>query len=414
MASDDGQQPSEEPDYKVYRSKRGLRSRLPSADLSSLRDKARAALPGRGPGKDDRSNDKDDRPSLKTHRSGGGIRWKRWLIIVPVVWIFISFLAFAVSAQLQSTKLADSAKATLGGNPFILASPQTILVIGTDARDPKTKEPGAETRSRCIDQQAHGDIPNSGCPGFRADTLMLVRAGGGKFHKLSVPRDSFAEIPGNDPQKINAGYAYGGAGLEVRTVENFLNIDIDHVVIIDFTGFEDFINAIGGVKIDLPHKLCADIAGGAGGGQGGISLRLEKGENTLDGGDALAYSRVRKLSSCPGKGKSEISFGNYDDLDRAAAQQNVLNGIKSRLTSPLRLPYNFIKGPIIGWSAPKAFVSDMGALSMPQLVLSTAVAGSGSTDVLCAGLNSGCGAGPDGSIEVPDSERRRAVKALQG
>ena len=56
----------------------------------------------------------------------------------------------------------------------------------------------------------------------------------------------------------------------------------------------------------------------------------------------------------------------------------MINGVKDRLTDPLRLPYNFIKGPIIGWEAPKAFVSDMGFFTMPQLVLSAAIGGSGS------------------------------------
>ncbi len=93
-------------------------------------------------------------------------------------------------------KLADDAKSALAGNPFLIASPQTILVIGTDARTANTKEPGAETRQRCIDQGATGEVPHGGCPGFRADTLLLVRAGGGVFRKLSIPRDTFAEIPG--------------------------------------------------------------------------------------------------------------------------------------------------------------------------------------------------------------------------
>ena len=87
----------------------------------------------------------------------------------------------------------------------------------------------------------------------------------------------------------------------------------------------------------------------------------------------------------------------------------MINGIKDRLTDPLRLPYNFIKGPIIGWDAPKAFVSDMGFFTMPQLVLSAAIGGSGPTDVLCAGALEGCENGPGGSIEVPDSLRRKAV-----
>ena len=120
--------------------------------------------------------------------------------------------------------------------------------------------------------------------------------------------------------------------------------------------------------MNLPHKLCAEIAGGSGHGQGGVTLHLKKGENTLDGEQALAYSRIREPSECPGKGKSAYTFG-YSDLDRANAQQAVINGIKDRLTSFTRIPYNFIKGPIIGWDAPKAFVSDMGFFTMPQLVL---------------------------------------------
>ena len=98
---------------------------------------------------------------------------------------------------------------------------------------------------------------------------MLIRAGGGAFRKLSIPRDTYAEIPGQSPQKINAAYAFGGAALQIEAVESFLGIEIDHVAIVDFTGFEDLIDAVGGVEVDVPHKLCADISGGAGGGQGG-------------------------------------------------------------------------------------------------------------------------------------------------
>ena len=54
----------------------------------------------------------------------------------------LSFLAFAVSAQLQAFKLSGDAKSALHGNPFLLPSAQTILVLGTDARPPDSKEPG--------------------------------------------------------------------------------------------------------------------------------------------------------------------------------------------------------------------------------------------------------------------------------
>jgi LCP family protein required for cell wall assembly len=323
----------------------------------------------------------------------------------------LSFLAFAVSAQLQSFKLSGEAKDALHGNPFLLPSAQTILVLGTDARPPDTKEPGAPHKKKCFEQQSHGDAPHDGCEEgeYRADTLMLIRGGGGAFRKLSIPRDSYAEIPGHETTKINAAFAFGGAALQIKTIEQFLGIQIDHVAIVDFTGFEDLINAVGGVTVNVPHPLCADISGGAGHGQGGITLRLHRGENTLDGQKALAYSRVREPSECPGPGKSAFTLG-YSDLDREKAQQAVINGVKDRLTDPLRLPYNFIKGPIIGWDAPKAFVSDMGFFTMPQLILAAAIGGSAPADVLCGSPKAGCGAGPGGSIEVPDSVRRAAVR----
>jgi LCP family protein required for cell wall assembly len=409
MVGDGEQRPPGPPDYKVYRARRGLFSRFRKPDLSGLRERDWKApkLPGRPGGP---SRERGARPQRSWLRTG-----LKWIGIAAGAWIFLSFLAFAVSAQLRSFKLSGEAKSTLHGNPLLLPTAQTILVLGTDARPPDTKEPGAAPSEECYKQQAHGDVPHDECSfgEFRADTLMLIRAGGGSFRKLSIPRDVYAEIPGQSPQKINGAYAFGGAGAQIEAVEDFLGIEIDHVAIVDFTGFEDLIDAVGGVVVDVPVKICADISGGAGGGQGGGTVRLAKGENTLDGEKALIYARIRKPSPCPGSGPSAYSLG-YDDFDRAKAQQAVISGIKGRLTDPLRLPYNFVRGPIIGWDAPKAFVSDMGFLTMPQLILAAAIGGDSEADVLCEGGNSGCSPGPAGSIEVPDSERRRAVKKLIG
>jgi LCP family protein required for cell wall assembly len=410
MADNGEQRPEGSPDYKVFKSRRGLLSRFRKPDVSSLRGlREKAGKHPRGDSKPSPEAGAKRRPPVK--------RALKWIAIAAGVWILISFLAFAVSAQLQAFKLSGEAKEALHGSPFMLASAQTILVLGTDARPPDTKEPGptgssAAPSQECFEQQAHGDAPHGKCSDgeFRADTLMLIRAGGGAFRKLSIPRDSYAEIPGESPQKINAAYALGGAKLEIETVEGFLGIPIDHVAIVDFTGFEDLINAVGGVTVDLPHKLCTEIAGGAGGGQGGYTLRLGKGENTLNGQQALVYSRTREVSECPGPGPSAYSFG-YNDRNRAEAQQEVINGIKDRLTDPLRLPYNFIKGPIIGWDAPKAFVSDMGFFTMPQLVLSAAIGGSSPAEVLCAHEECEEG-GPEGSTVVPESVRRKAVHRL--
>lgn len=414
MPTNDEQQAAGPPEYKVFRSRKGPLGRLRKPEPAGLRN-----LGGRPP--------KPPRRGLLRRRRGlpgpprsPVRRVLKWLGIAALGWVLLSFLAFAVSAQLQSFKLSGEAKSALHGNPLLLPTAQTILVLGTDARPPDTKEPSpgggsAAPSKQCFEQQAHGDAPHGECSQgqFRADTLMLIRAGGGVFRKLSIPRDTYAQIPGQSPQKINAAFAFGGARGEIEAVEQFLGIKIDHVAIVDFTGFEKLIDAVGGVEVNVPHRLCAEISGGAGHGQGGITLRLHAGENTLDGQKALAYARVREPSECPGPGRSAYSFG-YSDLDRAKAQQAVIAGIKARLTDPLRLPYNFAMGPIIGWDAPKAFVSDMGFLTMPQLVLAAAIGGESASNVLCAGANTSCSLGPGGSIEVPESERRRAVKRLLG
>ena len=413
MPENGEQQPSGPPDYKVYRARKGLLGGLRKPDLSSLRERGAAPkLPGDGKRSDRERPGRERLPHLPRR---GSRRVLKWLGLAALGWILLSFLAFAISAQLQAFKLSGDAKSALDGNPMLLPSAQTILVLGTDARSPDTEEPDAAPSEECFEQQSRGDAPHGECEvgQFRADTLMLIRAGGGAFRKLSIPRDVYAEIPGRSPQEINGAYAFGGAGAEIEAVEGFLGIEIDHVAIVDFTGFEDLIDAVGGVVVNVPQKICADISGGAGGGQGGYSLRLGKGDNTLDGEQALTYARIRKVSPCPGTGPSAYAFG-YDDYDRAKAQQAVISGIKGRLTDPFRLPFNFVKGPIIGWNAPKAFVSDMGFFTMPQLILAAAIGGDSDADVLCQGENSGCAPGPAGSIEVPESERRRAVKKLLG
>ena len=379
----------ERPDYKVYRSRPGFLSRLRSPDVSSLRERVRR--PGR-------------RPSRRAPRAPtGGRPWWKWALIVAGAWFLLSAIVFAISAEIQKAKLADAAKEELGASiPLLAIDPQTILVIGTDARESGTLD-GSETDEKCLEEGANGEAPSGGCGGFRADTLMLVRAGGGAFSKLSIPRDSFAEIPGQSAQKINGAYAFGGAALQIQTVEQFLDLEIDHVVIVDFEGFKDFIDAIGGVEVELPDKLCSEVSGGS--DAGGFTLNVGPGEVTLGGNEALIFARTR-TNACPEQGGS-TEFDTYDDIDRAAAQQEILSGIKGRLTSPVRLPYNFIKGPWIGWTAPKALVTDMGALTMPQLVLAAIIGGDSETEIL-----EPSGAGPAGSLIISEEERQAAAQRL--
>lgn len=388
MAPGDENSPDKEdsPDYSVYRASRNPLAKLREGGFGAILARFR------------REGDGEKPPAAVKEPRAAGEKplWRkagRWILIGAVGWLLLSIALFAVSAQIQKSKLDDRAADELGGFPLMIATGQTILVMGTDARPEETLEPGAETNPKCIRQASEGAPPSSDCEGFRADTLMLVRAGGGSFEKLSIPRDTFAAIPGAASQKVNAAYAIGGAALQIQTVEQFLGIDIDHVVILDFEGFADFIDAIGGVEVALRAPVKSEISGGA--ANGGITLELPRGRVELDGQEALALARTRVNLENPAE----------NDIDRALRQQLILAGIQDRLTSITRIPINFLRGPLIAWNAPKAMVSDMGALALPQLALSVAIGGNSNTNLLTPS-----GAGPGGSLSVPVEECRKAVR----
>jgi LCP family protein required for cell wall assembly len=384
---DKGDRPpdSERPDYTVYKSRRRLGDLIRKPDLAGLRDRL-----GRGGGKEPKL------PSAPEERP----LWRRalkWVGIAVLAWIGLSLAAFALSAQIQKSKLADGVGDTLDGNPFMLGIPQTILVLGTDVRSGAFAGPEEAEPKKCLEAVVSGRAKDGSCknPPYRSDTIMLIRAGRGTFRKLSIPRDTLAEVPGQGPQKINSAYASGGAKLAVRTVEGLLGLDVDQVAIIDFDGFRSFIDTIGGIDVDLPTDVCSDVSGGA------FNLDLKKGENHLDGFQAITLARTRD-NSC---GSGEFTGS---DVERAQFQQLILDGIKGKLTSITSLPMNFIKGPLIGWNAPTAMVSSMGALTMPQLVISAAIGGGG-TDVLTPSGTTG-----SGNLVISPEECERAAKTLLG
>jgi LCP family protein required for cell wall assembly len=387
MTPDDEQRPKGRPDYKVYRSRPRLSDRLRKRDLGSLR----------------KQGAEKDGPEMRRYRSGGGgggflrgLRrggggggrrpWWKWVLYACGVWVLISILAFMISAQIQTGKLSDAAKNELSGGPALLAG-QNILVLGGDQRSAQVggNDPGASL---------------SAPP--RADTIMVIHAGLTSFRKLSIPRDTYASIPGHGDQKINGGFSAtgdknGDAALMIKTVKDFLGINIDHLIIVDFNGFVDFINAVGGVKVNLPKRVCGEVSGGK--KNGGVTIHLKAGEHTLQGDKALALARIRENTCVPSE----------TDLQRAARQQLIISGIKNRLTDPLRFPINFLKGPLIGWTAPKALITDMGAFTLPQLAVASVFGGNPTTNVLKPSSS-----GPGGSLVVPKSQCIEAVKRLIG
>jgi LCP family protein required for cell wall assembly len=348
-----GQRRPDRPEYTVYRSRPRLLDRLRGRDPSSPREPTerqprqrgeRVAPPGRPP-------------------------WRRilkWAGIAALVWLAIGLVSFAISAQVQKSKLADDVE--VGAVPLMPAVAQTILVLGTDIRSSDFAGPAEQETDRCLEQVGAGNPTGRACRHgpYRSDTLLLVRAGGGSFRQLSLPRDTIADVPGVGVTKINSAYTNGGASLTVEAVEQYFGFEIDQVAIVDFDGFRRFIDAIGGVKVDLPKPVCTRVSDGT------FNLDLRRGEHTLNGFQAITLARTRTAGDCDEDGFPDQSI---TDIDRTRFQQLILEGIKGRLTSITRLPYNFIKGPFIGWAAPRAMVSSMGAFTMPELVLAAAIGG---------------------------------------
>ena len=115
---------------------------------------------------------------------------------------------------------------------------------------------------------------------------MLIHAGLGGVRKLSIPRDTEAEIPGHGSRKINAAYALGGPALTIETVENFLGngLEINHLVEVDFKDFPAFIDALGGITVNNKTRICSPPFDNFWKG-----LHFRKGEIHLNGTRALGY-----------------------------------------------------------------------------------------------------------------------------
>jgi LCP family protein required for cell wall assembly len=121
--------------------------------------------------------------------------------------------------------------------------------------------------------------------GRRSDTIMVLHlpAGGGRPVLISLPRDSWVDIPGHGFNKINAAYAFGGPKLLAETVQKATGLRIEHYMGIGFGGFVRVVNAIGGVRMCLKAPLTDPAAG----------LHLHKGCQVLNGAEALGFVRSR-------------------------------------------------------------------------------------------------------------------------
>ena len=168
-----------------------------------------------------------------------------------------------------------------------------------------------------------------------------MRIGGGHNATLSIPRDTVVDIPGHGQNKINAAYAFGGPALAIRTVEQYLGIQVNHLVEVNFENFPQLIDALGGVTYTRRLRRLASINGGF--KNGGYTLRLKAGEQEINGKQALALARTRHNECNPKE----------SDLTRARRQQKILGSIKDKVTSF----ETFVRLPWVSWAAPKAIRS---------------------------------------------------------
>ena len=152
---------------------------------------------------------------------------------------------------------------------------------------------------------------------------------------LSIPRDLWVDIPGFGYGKINTAHYLGdiynlegsGPGLSIKTLENLLDIEINYYAVIDFQTFEDFIDELGGIVIDVPEELSVDPIGP------GNTVILSPGVQTLTGPVALAYARNRDTAG--------------SDYDRSQRQQQVILAIRKKILDFDLLPELIQKSPIL-------------------------------------------------------------------
>ena len=165
------------------------------------------------------------------------------------------------------------------------------------------------------DSRADGAVQDGFEGSERADSIMLVNvAPNGQAVALSIPRDTYAEIPGVGWDKINASYAYGGPQLLVETVEKLTGLTVDHFVQIGMGAVPDMVDAVGGVELCYDHDANDEYSG----------LNWTAGCHTVDGTTALQFSHMRYQDP-------------EGDIGRTKRQRQVISKVVSSAASPATL-----------------------------------------------------------------------------
>src|SRR5579859_1215748 len=172
---------------------------------------------------------------------------------------------------------------------------------------------GSDSRQGLTRKQERKYHTGRNVSGQRSDTILLLHipGNGGPAVLVSLPRDSYVRIPGYGWNKLNAAYSFGGPKLLTETVQNATGLRIEHYMGIGFGGLVNVVDSIGGVTMCFKHSL-HDAASG---------VHLKKGCQTLNGGQALAFVRVRHTFAT-------------QDLQREQNQRVFIKALLSKVTSP--------------------------------------------------------------------------------
>lgn len=228
--------------------------------------------------------------------TGGRRRRGRRLAVVLVLVVLLLPLVYGGAVALVGTN--NIARAPVEGLSQG-SGPMHVLVVGSDSREGLSEEERIQ-------------LTTGSAEGERTDTIFVLSVDGGDVGLLAFPRDLFVERCDGSTGRINAAMQHGGAGCLVRTVSSLSGLPISHFLSVDFLGFRDIVDAVGGVELCLEQPIQDASAG----------IDLPAGCQVLDGVDALGYVRVRKIDN---------------DLERIKRQQRFLRALAERVAAPATL-----------------------------------------------------------------------------
>lgn len=211
----------------------------------------------------------------------------------------LGFAAYLASTFDANTTTLEGVIETATPSPDATAkdatTPENILILGSDTRGKLKSDPDAE--------------------GYRSDVVMLVHLDGDRKNVqiLSIPRDTWVDIPCYGKGKINWAMSYGGVSCAVDTVEGFLGISIDHFVLVNFSGVKNLTEVLDGVTVDNPRAFTSDVND-----YEFNRYFYEQGPIELRGPRALAFVRERH------------AFAD-GDVSRVKNQQLFINGVVDKL-----------------------------------------------------------------------------------